>query len=299
MFLVFTNEEFLKDRLKSLRRFMAIVSRHPIYRKDALVSSFLYKQSEFNTLISDLQFMSFDLDEILISQIPVASALVEADSLENVMLVARGTHDVQQLLAYCYRLREIFESLIQCQVNESTILKSLSSIVSGNQELAICFCTQCATCINQSESDRELSLGLNSLVNGLEETIVLENESILEKLQLLMDLFEGLGELIVRSREYKFPHYDELSAEIANCRQQLSRLPAESQESHAAQNRLEALQAEIERHQTFGKFIQYCLLNEIRWTHLHKEVLNTLVRELMRFVALKNRQWVDRFVTGE
>jgi hypothetical protein len=296
--IVFTDESFMLERLKSLRRFIGIIGRHHVYRKDPLVLSFLNDQNEFNVLISDRKFMSFDRDEVLLSQIPIAEDLMDASKPENELKVANAQQGLQRMLQYTQHLHSHFQALIQTQHDEAQALEAISKALSVTNELENCLCSACEECVQKVEERVEVAGKLGSLLESLQETAILESEDIVERLRLLADLFEGCEELLSRSSAGKYSDFGELAAEISNIRQETLRAREESQRNRM-QNRLNALQAEFDRHQTFNKFIQYCVLDELRWLHSHKALLDRILLEMMRLMATKNKKWDEVFLNEE
>lgn len=78
-------------------------------------------------MISDPKFTSADTDHMLLTQIPSADALVEANMKEALTAIERGRSESQALVNFCAQIRDQVKGLIDTVNRESICLAKLSS----------------------------------------------------------------------------------------------------------------------------------------------------------------------------
>lgn len=61
------------------------------------------------------------------------------------------------------------------------------------------------------------------------------------------------------------------------------------------QHRIDALKQQWDEQDTFNKFIQYSLYDEMKWVHGHKVMIKHLLDQLALTITLKQRQWIATF----
>lgn len=116
----------------------------------------------------------------------------------------------------------------------------------------------------------------------------------------LKDLFESYSELIVRAHGMKYADFEDLRKQIGALESELEKrrcVPsAQSEENEIIiskiGHKIEALKHEWDENDTFNKFIQYSLCNEMHWIHSHKISITHFLEQLARIFILKQSQWI-------
>ena len=60
-------------------------------------------------------------------------------------------------------------------------------------------------------------------------------------------------------------------------------------------HRIDVLKQEWDEEETFNKFIQFSVNDEMRWVHSHKSMIKQLLDHLSLTITLKQRQWIATF----
>lgn len=115
---------------------------------------------------------------------------------------------------------------------------------------------------------------------------------------MLIDLFESFGDLINRGKLLKHKDFDEIRKEIGALELEIERKRGTADGAEAIerlQHRIDALKQQWDEQDTFNKFIQYSLHDEMQWVHGHKVMIRHLLDQLALTITLKQRQWIATF----
>lgn len=127
---------------------------------------------------------------------------------------------------------------------------------------------------------------------------IIEFEEIFEKFNLLIDLFESFNDLINRGNTLKHDDFDEIRKEIGVLEVEMEKLrgiPEDEDSIERLQHRIDALKQEWDEQDTFNKFIQFSMYEEMKWIHEHKIMMKHLLDQLALTITLKQRQWIAIF----
>ena len=80
-------------------------------------------------MISDQKFTAPDREHMLLTQIPSADALVDANRSESVKAVEKSRIDSQTITNFCIQIRDQVKGLIDTISHESNRVSALSSIL--------------------------------------------------------------------------------------------------------------------------------------------------------------------------
>lgn len=127
----------------------------------------------------------------------------------------------------------------------------------------------------------------------------MEFEEIVSKLSLLIDLFESFGDLLQRAKVSKHTDFDDIRKEISQLESEVEKKRGQSEGGAEAAERLririDALKQQWDEQDTFNKFIQYSVWDEMSWLHGHKPIIKVLFDQLALTMTLKQRQWIATF----
>ena len=117
---------------------------------------------------------------------------------------------------------------------------------------------------------------------------------------MLVDLFESFNELQVRAKSGKYNDFEEIRKEIGQLEGEVEKKrnqPAEggSEAIERIRIRINALKQQWDEQDTFNKFIQYSVWDEMNWLHGHKAIIKHLHEQLAFTMTLKQRQWIATF----
>jgi hypothetical protein len=127
---------------------------------------------------------------------------------------------------------------------------------------------------------------------------MIEFEEIVEKFNLLIDLFESYGELVQRGKSCKHDDFDEIRKEIGSMEVEMEKkrgTPEGTEAVDRLRHRIDALKQQWDEQDTFNKFIQYSVYDEMEWVHGHKVIMKHLLEQLAKTITLKQRQWIATF----
>ena len=115
---------------------------------------------------------------------------------------------------------------------------------------------------------------------------------------MLNDLFESFGDLINRGNVFKHKDFDEIRQEIGLLEVEIEKkrgTPEGTEAMERLQHRIDALKQQWDEQDTFNKFIQYSLYDEMKWVHGHKVMIKHLLEQFALIITLKQRQWIATF----
>lgn len=114
----------------------------------------------------------------------------------------------------------------------------------------------------------------------------------------MIDLFESLNDLILRGNAAKHTDFDEIRKEIGILEVEIEKRRSNTDDEEPIerlQNRITDLKQEWDEQDTFNKFIQYSMHEELIWVHEHKVMIKHLLDQLSLTLALKQRQSIAIF----
>lgn len=116
----------------------------------------------------------------------------------------------------------------------------------------------------------------------------------------MIDLYESFGELILRGQLRKSDNFDEIHQEIGILEAEIEkkRITSSSQGTEVIERleqRINLLKQEWDEQETYNKFIQYSVYDELHWVHSHKVIIKNLLDHLALTITLKQRQWIATF----
>lgn len=116
----------------------------------------------------------------------------------------------------------------------------------------------------------------------------------------MIDLYESFGELINRSQLQKGDNFDEIHREIGVLEVEIEKKRTSSSSDgtdaiERIEHRINLLKREWDEQETFNKFIQYSVHDEMKWVHAHKVIMKNLLSLLMLTITLKQSQWLATF----
>ena len=117
-------------------------------------------------------------------------------------------------------------------------------------------------------------------------------------MNLLIDLFESFSDLVNRGNSLKHKDFEEIRKEIGLLEVEMEKkrgIPDGSEAIERLHHRIDALKQQWDEQDTFNKFIQYSLHDEMRWVHGHKVMIKHLLDQLALTMTLKQRQWIATF----
>lgn len=169
-----------------------------------------------------------------------------------------------------------------------------------SNEIVDSWCRGCDGCRLDVQVRQEQANQLDTFLGSVRVTHDNDLALLDDRVSLLLELFGAFAELITRSAGLKFKGFSHLEAEITAAEReyekQRTRPDAEAvtQESlDALINQISELKGERERHETFDKFVQYCLSDELAWVHAHKPAINHLLQELFKYQRLVSQQFFN------
>lgn len=114
---------------------------------------------------------------------------------------------------------------------------------------------------------------------------------------MLIDLVESYCELVQRAKAGKYSDFDEIRREIGSLENEMEkkRSDGSAEMLDRLQGRIDSLKHQWDEQDTFNKFIQYSVYDEMQWVHDHKVILKRLLEQLTRTMTLKQRQWIAIF----
>lgn len=170
---------------------------------------------------------------------------------------------------------------------------------SKSENVTDCFCPdKCLNCLEDQDLRKKLSLKLTAVNETTENVTIIEFEEIVEKLNLLIDLFESFGDLINRGNMLKHKDFDEIRKEIGLFEVEIEKkrgTPDGPEAIERLQHRIDLLKQQWDEQDTFNKFIQYSMYDEMKWIHEHKVMIKHLLDQLTLTITLKQRQWIATF----
>lgn len=108
-------------------------------------------------------------------------------------------------------------------------------------------------------------------------------------------MFESFNELVQRGNSCKHNDFDEIRKEIGVMEVEIEKKNGSSEGpevSERLRNRINALKQQWDEQDTFNKFIQYSVYDEMEWVHGHKVMIKHLLDQLAKTITLKQRQWI-------
>lgn len=120
----------------------------------------------------------------------------------------------------------------------------------------------------------------------------------MEKFNLLIDLFESFNELILRGNSNKYNDFDEIRKEIGGMEVEIEKkrgTPEGNESAERIRLRIDALKQQWDEQDTFNKFIQFSVYDEMKWVHGHKIIIKNLLEQVALTISLKQRQWLAIF----
>mgnify|MGYP006318567967 CR=1 FL=1 len=116
----------------------------------------------------------------------------------------------------------------------------------------------------------------------------------------MIDLIESFNDLTQRVKSSKYSDFDEIRREIGILENEIEKKRASSSEGSAEmidrlQGRIDSLKHQWDEQDTYNKFIQYSVYDEMKWIHDHKVILKRLLDQLTLTMTLKQRQWIAIF----
>lgn len=104
---------------------------------------------------------------------------------------------------------------------------------------------------------------------------------------------------MVRGNLSKHNNFDEIRKEIGVLEAEIEKRRASNQSEDESieriQHRIDGLKQEWDEQDTFNKFIQYSMHEEMKWVHEHKVMMKHLLDQVALTIALKQRQWIAIF----
>lgn len=237
---------------------------------------------------------------MLLTQIPSADALVHANTKEALNAIENSRAELQILINFCIQTRDQIKTLIDIANRESTCIAKLSSTLLKSEGVTKCLCTvdKCEGCEGDHEMRKSLSSKLTAANESTGNSTIIEFEEIIEKINLLIDLFESFNELVQRGKSCKHDDFDEIRKEIGSMEVEMEKKRGGPEGPEAAERvrlRIDALKQQWDEQDTFNKFIQYSVYDEMEWVHGHKIMLRHLLETLTKTITLKQRQWIATF----
>lgn len=80
-------------------------------------------------MISDSKVTSTDSEHMLLTQIPSADALVQANMAEALNSIQKARSEIQHLITFCIQIRDQIKGLIDIANRESNCLIKFSSVL--------------------------------------------------------------------------------------------------------------------------------------------------------------------------
>lgn len=116
----------------------------------------------------------------------------------------------------------------------------------------------------------------------------------------MIDLYESFGDLVNRGQLHKSDNFDEIHREIGVLEVEIEkkRMSSSSEGTEGIEHlerRINLLKQEWDEQETFSKFIQYSIYDELHWVHTHKIIMKKLLDQLSVTFTLKQRQLIAIF----
>ena len=86
------------------------------------------------TLCADPRTMNSGRDQMLVSQIPTADVLIEANSSDNAQLVQKSAKEAEQMMLFLAQLNHNIKELLQINSRNQSVFTSLSN------SFVVCVC---------------------------------------------------------------------------------------------------------------------------------------------------------------
>ena len=117
-------------------------------------------------------------------------------------------------------------------------------------------------------------------------------------MNLLIDLFESFGDLVSRGKFNKYNDFDDILKDIGLIEVEIEKKRSENNSNEIIerlQGRIDSLKQQWDEQDTFNKFIQFSIHDEMKWVHKHKIILKYLFDQITLIITLKQRQWIATF----
>ena len=104
--------------------------------------------------------------------------------------------------------------------------------------------------------------------------------------------------MINRANAMKHDDFDEIRKEIGVLEVEIEKRRGNSEDEESIerlQYRIDALKQEWDEQDTFNKFIQYSMYEEMKWVHEHKIIMKHLLDQIALTITLKQRQLIAIF----
>jgi hypothetical protein len=137
-----------------------------------------------------------------------------------------------------------------------------------------------------------------SFIETSQEIELFKKSDVIEEMKVTLLLFESFSDLLIRTKEGKFDDFEEISKEIIITRGEIEKkqlLNNQDDFINRLNFKLKSLQREFDNNQKYNKFINYCVLNELKWIHMHKKILNNRLNHYFKLILLKNTKYVELF----
>lgn len=177
---------------------------------------------------------------------------------------------------------------------------ALGKSLNDSNEIVDSLCRGCDGCRVDFKVRSEQAGKLEMFLGSVRETRDVDLALLDDRISLLLELVRAFSELIGRSAGLKFKGFSHLEAEISSAEReyekQRTRPDAEGVTQEALDaliNNISELKSEHQKHETFDKFVQYCLGDELAWVHAHKPAINHLLQELFRHQQLVSQQFLN------
>ncbi|CEG73425.1 hypothetical protein RMATCC62417_08812 [Rhizopus microsporus] len=289
------DDAFLEKRCQGLSRFINCVVRHPVLKKDEVVSIFLTEETEFaawrkgaHVPSSEEEFIRTNPNtEELDPYIPQdLDARIEA--VRN--RLPKSIEYYERLCCTMERMIQLKEARIQELKQYHTTLKELGVVEQT------CFVPNCQACPH-------VVRGYESVGNYMDEESViiqteLENSNVLESLKRHKDILESFLEMLERKSRLDINQLDSLKKKITmNTAKVNQHRGVPGLESEV--ERLDAtIQSDTERmkyQQRKDVHIRYCVATELSYLHKQQAFVSLFYQNYVHEQLQFNRKTIDNW----
>ncbi|XP_014681641.1 PREDICTED: sorting nexin-8-like [Priapulus caudatus] len=280
-----SDDAFLEDRRRALKRFVMLVVRHPVLCSDVLTTFFItFNGSDVQYKIKE-QYRNIP-DEFVTSQL--AGRTKELVLGNTQMEYSNAREQIRLLRQAVCRMKDIAQRMAERSARHANDLSmfgnELSSLSSDTSAVSRWACGNIDNLTSLRRSFRHLPKEFSALTEKLNQQAIREEEGVVEKLNLFKDLLSAYKDLCERLEKGVMNDHQRAIAKLGSYKKQVMKSTikgAEGGDMDRLESKIIEQESEISSIENRNYFSLHCVHMETQLAHANVEILSNLIHTMV------------------
>ncbi|XP_006821836.1 sorting nexin-8-like [Saccoglossus kowalevskii] len=296
------DREFIEARRKSLRRFLTLVSRHPVFRDSPILKFFFTFQG------SDMQHKLKELfrgipDEFMTSCL--AAQAKDLVPLDTQLQFGNAKEQIRAMFSAFTKMKEMAERMARRSAEQASdmllVCKELTYLSQDTPPSSAWACGNNDTWSDLKRGFKPLSVEFAGIADKCAQQSAREEDTVVEMMNLFLDLLTSFRDLCERHEKGVLKDHQTALARIGNMKKKKMTATIKGQEQAGTVEQLESRiieqESEIMNMENRNYFSLHCLQMETQLIHANVEVIAEIFQLLVHIEVKGSREinslWED------